>query len=81
MSVCTFLPSGRSTPRSKPVGGVEAEHGDGQVLPFSISGSRSQVLPVSISVYTYHTIVLTLMVGTSGIAIFDLYLFVSSGFH
>jgi hypothetical protein len=27
------------------------------------------------------TIVLTLMVGTSGIAIFDLYLFASSGFH
>jgi hypothetical protein len=30
---------------------------------------------------TYHTIVLALMVGTSGIAVFDLYLFASSGFH
>jgi hypothetical protein len=29
----------------------------------------------------YRTIVLTLMVGTSSIAIFDLYLFASSGFH
>ncbi len=29
----------------------------------------------------YRTIVLTLMVGTSGIAMFDLYLFASSGFH
>ena len=29
----------------------------------------------------YQTIVLALMVGTSGIAVFDLYLFASSGFH
>jgi hypothetical protein len=29
----------------------------------------------------YRTIVLALMVGTSSIAIFDLYLFASSGFH
>ena len=29
----------------------------------------------------YRTIVLTLMVGTSGIAVFDLYLFASSGLH
>ncbi|MGA3353067.1 MAG: hypothetical protein ABSD85_07760 [Acidimicrobiales bacterium] len=29
----------------------------------------------------YRTIVLTLMVATSTIAVFDLYLFASSGFH
>jgi hypothetical protein len=29
----------------------------------------------------YRTVVLTLMVATSTIAIFDLYLFASSGFH
>ncbi len=29
----------------------------------------------------YRTIVLTLMVATSGIAVFDLFLFVSSAFH
>jgi hypothetical protein len=29
----------------------------------------------------YRTIVLVLMVGTSSIAVFDLYLFASSGFH
>jgi len=29
----------------------------------------------------YHTIVLVLMVGTSSLAVFDLYLFASSGFH
>jgi hypothetical protein len=29
----------------------------------------------------YRTIMLALMVGTSSIAVFDLYLFASSGFH
>ena len=29
----------------------------------------------------YRTIVLVLMVGTSSLAVFDLYLFASSGFH
>lgn len=29
----------------------------------------------------YHTVVLTLMVVTSTVATFDLYLFASSGFH
>src|ERR1039458_6378291 len=36
MSVCTLLPSTRSTPRRSLWAG-SSKHGDGQVLPFSIS--------------------------------------------